>query len=595
MSVSLCALHLEIDSDCIKPKYFSYLAPHYECRMANQGDGFQSQKYPSHSENIKSKCRGKREPQNIEIETYENHNKDDGPWEIAGSKNKKSGGNKQSKTDRIDEAQPGTSKESSPTPLPLSTEVASKTETNFKKPSHEQKSFFSGNPFVEKVQGILHFYKENCMTSLDEDVPRSQMICMLAIPAWLSCTDLLNFLAPCCPGIRRVRIIRDSTPNQYMALVLFRSQEEADECYKTFNGTPYNSMESDLCHLVYMARVEIGGEEEIDFSRGMIPPASGLTELPICTVCLERMDESVDGILTILCNHSFHGACLAKWVDTTCPVCRYIQSPGIAAESSCSECTSIESLWICLICGYIGCGRYVGGHAYNHFMETQHCYSMQLGNTRVWDYVGDNFVHRLLQNNADGKLVEVEGRSTNNSRPSYNKGENMEHEEKLDSVQLEYLYLLQNQLASQKLHFEGIIERVEQQHHKEIEDTKEKIKTILKENDKLRQKDKKMSTKLLKAISDLQEEKELNRSLVANQASWHEKVSKLEQQQMKMREEKDTSIRELQEQLQDIMLYFEAQEKCKNTELEGGQVVLGPSASQSSESHKGAKNKRRAK
>ena len=95
------------------------------------------------------------------------------------------------------------------------------------------------------------------------------------------------------------------------------------------------------------------------------------------------------------------------------------------------------------------------------------------------------------------------------------KGENMEHEEKLDSVQLEYLYLLQNQLASQKLHFEGIIERVEQQHHKEvqllvilnqyiiiyalysfsllqIEDTKEKIKTILKENDKLRQKDKKV-------------------------------------------------------------------------------------------------------
>ena len=43
---------------------------------------------------------------------------------------------------------------------------------------------------------------------------------------------------------------------------------------------------------------------------------------------------------------------------------------------------------------------------------------MQLGNTRVWDYVGDNFVHRLLQNNADGKLVEVEG-NTSNSRRSY--------------------------------------------------------------------------------------------------------------------------------------------------------------------------------
>ena len=27
-------------------------------------------------------------------------------------------------------------------------------------------------------------------------------------------------------------------------------------------------------------------------------------------------DESVSGILTVLCNHSFHGSCLTKWVDT---------------------------------------------------------------------------------------------------------------------------------------------------------------------------------------------------------------------------------------------------------------------------------------
>ena len=44
----------------------------------------------------------------------------------------------------------------------------------------------------------------------------------------------------------------------------------------------------------------------------------------------------------------------------------------------------------------------------------------------------------------------------------------MENEEKLDSVQLEYLYLLQSQLASQKIHFEGIIDRLEQQHRQEV-------------------------------------------------------------------------------------------------------------------------------
>jgi len=43
---------------------------------------------------------------------------------------------------------------------------------------------------------------------------------------------------------------------------------------------------------------------------------------------------------------------------------------------------------------------------------------MQLGNTRVWDYVGDNFVHRLLQNNEDGKLVEVEGNSSGRRQQS---------------------------------------------------------------------------------------------------------------------------------------------------------------------------------
>lgn len=78
-------------------------------------------------------------------------------------------------------------------------------------------------------------------------------------------------------------------------------------------------MESEVCHLVYVAQVDVCGDTTGSSDRfdTIGPPMSGMTELPICTVCLERMDESVDGILTILCNHSFHSACLAKWVDTT--------------------------------------------------------------------------------------------------------------------------------------------------------------------------------------------------------------------------------------------------------------------------------------
>ena len=52
---------------------------------------------------------------------------------------------------------------------------------------------------------------------------------------------------------------------------------------------------------------------------------------------------------------------------------------------------------------------------------------MQLGYSRVWDYAGDNYVHRLVQNKSDGKMVAVS-----------NQGEGfVQDEEKLDSITLE--------------------------------------------------------------------------------------------------------------------------------------------------------------
>nr|XP_034958012.1 BRCA1-associated protein-like [Zootoca vivipara] len=151
----------------------------------------------------------------------------------------------------------------------------------------------------------------------------------------------------------------------------------------TCNGRQFNSIEEDVCQLVYVERAEVFKSED-----GASLPVMDLTELPKCTVCLERMDESVNGILTTLCNHSFHSQCLQRWEDTTCPVCRYCQTPEPVEENKCFECGVQENLWICLICGHIGCGRYVSRHAYKHFEETQHTYAMQLTNHRVWDYAG---------------------------------------------------------------------------------------------------------------------------------------------------------------------------------------------------------------
>ena len=132
------------------------------------------------------------------------------------------------------------------------------------------------------------------------------------------------------------------------------------------------------------------------------PPTPSLVELPTCPVCLERMDETT-GLLTILCQHVFHCTCLEKWSGGGCPVCRYthddFSSRGAKSHKSktkkhlllpngeyeiinyddyedvpleCETCHAASSLWQCLICGRIGCGRYEGKHAYAHFEETSH-------------------------------------------------------------------------------------------------------------------------------------------------------------------------------------------------------------------------------
>lgn len=160
------------------------------------------------------------------------------------------------------------------------------------------------------------------------------------------------------------------------------------------------------------------------------------------------MDESVDGILTILCNHTFHANCLIKWGDSTCPVCRCVQTPEHTESSVCMECEDTEGLWICLICGHVGCGRYQGGHAATHFRSTNHTYALQLGSNRVWDYVGDNFVHRLVQSKTDGKLVATDSPDG-------------QGDSKLEEIQLEYTYMLTAQLAAQRKYYEEKMVRME--------------------------------------------------------------------------------------------------------------------------------------
>ena len=61
------------------------------------------------------------------------------------------------------------------------------------------------------------------LTDIHHAAERTQTICILSVPATMTCHDLLRFTAPCHQDVRHFRILRDGSPNQYMALITFKS------------------------------------------------------------------------------------------------------------------------------------------------------------------------------------------------------------------------------------------------------------------------------------------------------------------------------------------------------------------------------------
>ncbi|KAG0170286.1 hypothetical protein DFQ30_002673 [Apophysomyces sp. BC1015] len=479
--------------------------------------------------------------------------------------------------------------------------------------------------------GILHLYrdaKELSEQDKPENIPTNDQLsdqctimCTLAVPSYLDTPDFLSFVAPVDQFVSHYRIIRDASPNKYMVLMKFRDTNAANDYYKQYNGRPFSSMEPEICHVVYIKSVEINSV--------LIPPYTfpflnktleddrqrreslaekneedSLCELPTCPVCLERMDENVTGLLTILCQHTFHCYCLSKWGDGSCPVCRYSQKPVLETGNSrssldpnqesslipdtaddaneCFVCSVKESLWICLICGHIGCGRYQDAHAYDHYMETNHLYALEIETQRVWDYAGDGYVHRLIQNMVDGKLVELPSAASSG-------GDNQNQvasQEKLDAMSVEYTYLLTSQLDSQRMYYEDHLTEVTAQLSAlttQVKGLMTEIQNVKTDNEKLKHRNEKIE----KDLTDASKEKEKAERRLDTLKERYEasKREYLEEKEMtssllhnndilkKGLEEKQQMVKELGDQVRDLMFFLEARDKVQdNPEMEGGSV-----------------------
>lgn len=67
----------------------------------------------------------------------------------------------------------------------------------------------------------------------------------------------------------------------------------------------------------------------------------------------------------------------------------------------CVDCNTTESIWACLGCAHVACGRYIEEHALQHFQLQRHPLAMEVNELYVFCYLCDDYV---LNDNATGDL-----------------------------------------------------------------------------------------------------------------------------------------------------------------------------------------------
>ncbi|CAN8098099.1 unnamed protein product [Discula destructiva] len=475
--------------------------------------------------------------------------------------------------------------------------------------------------------GIVHLYREayelEATNTTNESLNGDDgtILCIPAVPGYLPPVGFLNFVGEKWLGVvAHYRMLMTSTLGTYMVLMKFRDRKEADAWRKEFDGKAFSPMrEEALCHVTFIKSItiETPSHPSASSSKAAVghfnhlkpfpPPTPDLVELPTCTVCLERMDDT-SGLITIPCQHVFHCTCLQSWRGSGCPVCRATNpSPSVADSNDpyshpfghgisnlCGRCDTSEDLWVCLICGNVGCGRYKGGHAKDHWKETAHCFSLELETQHVWDYAGDMWVHRLIREKGEGKVVEFP--STNmparNDNSNGQAGPDMDvvPRAKLDNIGMEYSHLLTSQLESQRVYFEEIVSKAADKAAKaaaaaeaaasQATDAMSKLRVLETDYQTLKketlpqlerdlERERKRadkSTELARKLGQsLQEEKQLNKGLMEKVTHVNKEMEKMKLQTAQLKAE----LEEQKDMNNDLSMFISSQEKLKEMEQEG--------------------------
>lgn len=72
----------------------------------------------------------------------------------------------------------------------------------------------------------------------------------------------------------------------------------------------------------------------------------------------------------------------------------------------CVDCSTTESVWACLKCTHVACGRYMEEHSRSHYQQTQHPLAMDVRELDVFCFACGDYV---LNDNVEGDLKLLRG------------------------------------------------------------------------------------------------------------------------------------------------------------------------------------------
>lgn len=420
-----------------------------------------------------------------------------------------------------------------------------------------------------------------------------------------------------------------------------------DDILQITNGESFATSGSTVLKILPIQSVHFITKKQQKQKVAAIESNSSLV-IPSCPVCLHRIDPSRLGLPSPRNEHlctkfcaapdfdwsspEYKQACpkqrlLERWPPASrCEACRVIQhywyhdgdhgGTDEANDMFCGECAMHTCLWVCLTCGFVGCGRYTNKHSVAHFQDTNHPYALELATLRIWDYMHGEYggyAHRadLLDCPSSpllchpwiarsGRFLE---RATSSSALASSHGNFSIDDEKAPKkasvIGEEYEVLLQSALSDQAQHFEGEISRLRAELTGELLDTttmsleeQQEIQDLKAEINKLRAGIDVTSREFLDTQAQEAAHRATSQRLLREQQEAKELLGEIEKEAKQEAQRGKMQVEDLEQQVGDLTANLRIRQQfSQNEELQKAQI-FGTTTSNSDSKRKGKKKGR---